>query len=818
MNNWFKHNSIHFIITAIFLVICFIYFNPAFSGKTLGQNDVTRAQSTQTEINAYRQKGTTILWTNQIHGGMPTYQVWAPYKSNLTSWMVNGINYTFPKPVGVVMVLLMGAYLLFCVLKLNPWLAAAGAIAFTFSSYNIILLVAGHANQAFAIAFFAPVLAGILLAFRGRYLTGAAVTAFFLALEIRANHIQMTYYLLLALLLLVGIELYHAFKAKTLARFGKSMAYLALATVLAIAVNASTLWSTYEYGKDSIRGKSNLTKAKEPSNGLDREYAYQWSQGLGESITFLVPNAYGGSTRGSQNKDSNVIKALTAVGADAEQAQYIASAMPLYWGDKPFTEGPFYFGAAICFLFVLGLFLVKHHIKWWLLGTVILTLLLSFGKNWPLVSDLFFDYFPLYNKFRAVESILAVAGLCFPVLALLAINEIITNPDKTEVFKKTKIAFNITGGLSLVIALVPGLLLSFKSSNHQEFMGQLSQMLKIDASTANSFGNALIEDRTAAAKADALRSLLFIVVAFGLIWAYLKGKLTTVWLSAGFLVLVTADMWTVDRRYLNNDSFVAKQDIEQPKPRAVDEMILKDKDPDYKVIDLTENILSDATTPYFHKSIGGYSAARLKRFDELVQMQFSKNVNPGVLNMLNTKYIIHTNPETKLPDVQLNPDACGHAWFVKSIRYVQDPDQEMQGLDSIKPKEEAIVNVKYKPLISSLNGNTDFSGQIKLTSYSPDHMVYQSQSTRPQVAVFSEVYYDKGWKMLIDGIEKPYFSADYLLRAAQIPGGDHKVEFIFHPASYYTGEKISLAGSVLLVLALGASLYTEQKKAKNPVA
>nr|WP_199081165.1 YfhO family protein [Pedobacter sp. ASV19] len=815
MNNWFKHNSLHFIIIALFLAICFVYFNPVFEGKTLGQNDVTRAQSTQTEINAYKAKGTTILWTNQIHGGMPTYQIWAPYKSNLTSWIVNAINYTFPKPAGIVIILLLGAYLLFCVLKLNPWLAAAGAIAFTFSSYNIILLVAGHANQAFAIAFFAPVLAGILLAFRGRYLTGAALTALFLAMEIRANHIQMTYYLMLALMVLVGIELYHAIRQKTTANFGKAMGYLAIATLLAVAVNASTLWSTYEYGKDSIRGKSNLTTTKEPSNGLDKEYAYQWSQGLGESITFLVPNAYGGSTRGSQNKDSNVIKALTGVGADPEQAQYIANAMPMYWGDKPFTEGPFYFGAAICFLFVLGLFIVKNHLKWWLLATVVLTLLLSFGKNWPLVSDLFFDYFPLYNKFRAVESILAVAGLCFPILALLAVNEIITSKNKVELFKKTKVAFYITGGLSLIIAVVPGLLLSFKSNSHEQFIGQLSQMLKIDASTANSFGSALVEDRTAAAKADALRSFLFIVVAFGLLWAYLKDKLNATLLSAGFLVLFTIDMWTVDKRYLNQDSFVSKQDIEQPKPRTVDEIILKDKDPDYKVIDLTENILSDATTPYFHKSIGGYSAARLKRFDELVQAQFSKGINPGVLSMLNTKYLIHNNPETKIPDVQVNPDACGHAWFVKNIKYVQNPDQEMQGLNNFNPKELAIVNEKYKSLITSPTTEAAPGDVIQLTSYAPDHMIYQSNSSKPQVAIFSEIYYDKGWKMLIDGQEKPYFSADYLLRAAQLPAGSHKIEFVFHPASYYTGEHISLAGSVLLVLALGASIYSEKKSRKT---
>ena len=432
MNNWFKQNSSHIFVLLLFFVICFVYFYPAFSGKTIGQNDVTRAQSTQTEINHYKEKGETILWTNQIHGGMPTFQIWAPYPSNITTWIVKGVNTVFPNPVGTILLLLTGTYLLLCVLKINPWLASAGAIAFTFSSYNIILVTAGHANQVFAIAFFAPVLAGILLIFRGKHSAGVALTALFLALEIRANHIQMTYYLLLAILILVGIETYHAFKYKTLPLLARAIAFATVATLIAIAVNASSLWSTYDYGKDTIRGKSNLTaEAKESGKGLSKAYAYQWSQGVGECITFLIPNAYGGSSRGNAKQHEHVVKSLTDLGADPTQADYVAQNMgPSYWGEKPFTEGSFYFGAVVCFLFVLGLFIIKNKIKWWLLSVVILTMLLSFGKNFPFISDLFFDYFPLYNKFRAVESILAVAGLCFPVLALLAAQELTLANDR----------------------------------------------------------------------------------------------------------------------------------------------------------------------------------------------------------------------------------------------------------------------------------------------------------------------------------------------------------------------------------------------------
>ncbi len=818
MNNWFKRNGIHFAIAAIFLVICFIFLTPAFQGKTLGGNDVTRAQSTQKEINDYRAKDSTILWTNQIYGGMPTYQIWAPYKANLTSWVVTGINYTFPTPVGTVLMFLLGTYFLFIVLKVNPWLAAAGSLAFTFSSYNIILLTAGHANQAFAIAFFGPILAGILLTLRGKHLLGFSVTAFFLALEIRANHVQMTYYLMLALLIMVGIELYHAIKNKTLSSFLKSLAYIAGATLLAVAVNASMLWSTYSYGNDSIRGQSNLTRqSSEPSNGLAKDYAFQWSQGVGECITFLIPNAYGGGEQGSTDPDSHVVKVLSASGADPNQVLGIsANYLPLYWGNKPFTAGPFYFGAVICLLFVWGLMIVKNRIKWWLLGAVLLTTVLSFGRNWPFLSDLFFNYFPLYNKFRAVDSLLAIVGFCFPILAVLAVNEAIVNEDKANLFKKLKIAFYITGGIVLIVAAVPSLLLSFSVSEQQAgVIAQVGQALKTDSSAIT---RALIADRESVAQADAIRSLIFIVLAFGAAWAFLKNKINPTVLSLAFLALILVDLWTIDKRYLNHDSFRPKQENETPQPREVDQFIMKDTDPDFKVFDTTQELKGDGLTPFFYKSLGGYSAARLKRWEELIDNQFTKSINHDVLDMMNVKYIISSDPKSQNVGMQKNETACGHAWFVKSIKYADNADQEMVAISSFTPKDEAIVDKQYKSVIDEKTlGAGAGEGKIELTSYSPDYMVYQSGSTASQIAVFSEVYYNKGWKMYIDGVEKPYFRADYLLRAAQIPVGNHKIEFIFHPASYYTGEHISLAGSILLVLALGGAAYTENKK-KTPAA
>jgi Bacterial membrane protein YfhO len=821
MNNWFKQNGIHLAIVGIFLAICFFYFSPVFQGKTLGQSDVIGAQSAQKEINDYRAKDTTILWTNQIFGGMPAFQIWAHYPDNVTTHVITALKIIFPNPIDTVLILLLGAYFLFCVLKLNPWLAAAGAVAFTFSSYNIILLVAGHSNQAFAIAFFAPLLASMILTLRGKYSLGGALTALFLAMEIRANHVQMTYYLLLAIFILIGIELYHAIKNKTTAAFLKSLAYLGAATLLALAVNASLLWSTYEYGKETIRGQSNLTQhTTEPSNGLDKDYAYQYSQGVLECFTFLVPNASGGgSGTESFDRNSETVKVFTSKVASEEQAVGAAqqiSGIPglsLYWGYKrPSTYGPFYFGAVICFLFIFGLLVVKSRIKWWLLATVVLTMLLSFGGDWPYVSDIFFKYFPLYNKFRAVESILAVTGLCFPILALLAIREVLDASDKAAIFKKLKIAFYITGGLTLILIVAPGILLSFRPHDQASGIATLTQALKGDSGTANSVGSALIKDRTSLEQADAIRSLIFIVIAFGLLWAFIKQKINATVLSIAFLIVILGDLWQIDRRYLREENFADKQDTTQPKAREVDQFIQRDPDPDYRVFDMTQTPRYDLTTPFFHKSIGGYSAARLKRFEEILDNQFSKSINQDVLDMLNTKYIIVNDPKTQNLSMQHNETACGHAWFVKKVQFVKDADQEMQAITAFSPKDEAVVDQRFKNLIDGKSIDFDPNGSVKLIHYSPDDMVYQSGSTTSSVAVFSEIYYDKGWKMYVDGKEQPYFRADYILRAAQLPVGNHKVEFIFHPVSYYTGEKISLAGSILLVLALGGVVYSEVKR------
>ncbi len=819
MINWFKRNAIHFGIISIFIVLCFIYFSPVFQGKVLSTHDVMQAQATQKEIMDYKARdGVAPLWTNSMFGGMPAYQIWAQYPKNVLTYVNTAVKTIFPNPIDTVFLLLIGAYLLFCLLKAKPWLAAAGSIAFAFSAYNFSMIEAGHANQALAIAYFAPTLAGIIITFRGRYLLGAAITAFFLALELRANHIQMTYYLFLAVLILVGIEIYHAVKEKAIRRLLTTAGYLVGALIIAVGVNAGSLWTTYEYGQKSTRGPSNLTTEKsQPNNGLDREYAYGWSQGVSECITFLVPNAYGGSSNSQAlDENSEVAKTIIQRGAPADQALGFAKQMPTYWGEKAYTAGPHYYGAITFFLFVFGLFIVRSRLKWWIAGAIVLTLLLSFGKNFPLVSDIFFNYFPLYNKFRAVESILAVTGLLFPILAVLAAREIAKDKIDVSRFQKSlQYSLYIVGGILLILIVLPTLFLDFKPSTHDQFLQQITQMVR-DQDLANSIGNALIQDRVSMTRADAFRSLIFVLIAAGLVWAVIKNKIKAEYAYIGLAIAITVDMWGVNKRYLNNDKFVDATQTKQPfRPRQVDELILRDQSLNYRVLDLSQGEpFSNGMTSYFHKSLGGYHAAKLKRFQEVVEKQFSNSINEDVLDMLNTKYLITADQKSQSERIVNRSTACGNAWMASKVTYVKDADEEMEAISSFDPKQEAFVHNSFKTLIDEKKLGADPNGIIKLTSYHPDHLIYEYSAANAVLGVFAEVWYDKGWNAYVDGGKVPIIRADYLLRAAPLPAGNHKVEFKFEPASYYTGENISMIFSIILVAGILAAFYFELKRSE----
>lgn len=819
MKTWFNNNAIHLAVIGIFIALTFIYFPPAWQGKVLYQHDVLQAQAGQQELLDIKARdGDMPLWTNSMFGGMPAYQVLMELPNNLTTYVMQGFKGIFPHPIDVVLLYLLGAYLLFSVLRVKPWLAAVGAVAFAFSSYNFIYIEAGHANKTYAIAFMAPILAGILLAFRGKYLWGTVLLALAMALEIRVNHIQVTYYLFLAALILVGIEAYGAIREKRLVAFGKALAYQAGAVAVALAVNASLLWPTYEYSKETLRGKSNLTteNAQRADNGVSRDYAYQWSQGVGESLTFLIPNAYGGGMSTRLDGESNVARLVIGKGADPAQAAGFAANMPTYWGEKPGTSGPWYFGAGVMFLFVLGLIIVPGRLKWWLAGATALVLLLSFGRHFPLVSDLFFNYFPMYNKFRAVESILIVATLLIPVLAVLAVNEVITHKDRIQKLdKKLLYVFYGVGGIILLIAAVPELFLSFKSSSHQAMIQQYGQQLQ-DNTFANELMAALVKDRASLARGDAFRALLVVAVTFVLMWLLVKGKLkaTAVVVLLGAVTLI--DLWNVDKRYLNDDRFAENLQLtRQFNPeREVDKLILMDKDPDYRVFDITTNPFADARTSYFHKSIGGYHAAKLMRYQELIERQFSNAINEDVLDMLNTRYLITADNESN-QRIQRRNTAAGNAWFVEQVTIVTSNEEEMESLNAFNPQREAFIHEEFKPLLDESRLSLPENASIELTSYRPDHLVYEYSAPRDALAVFSEIWYDKGWKAFVDGEELPILRANYVLRALQLPGGNHQVEFKFEPRSYHLGETISLIGSILLVLGLAAAVWLELRPKKG---
>lgn len=818
MKNWLRDNAIHLAIIGIFIAITFVYFPAAWQGKQLPQTDVLQAGAGQTEIFEIQKKyGDAPLWTNSMFGGMPSYQVWMPVDKNIGTYIIRAYKMLFPHPIEVVLLYLLGAYMLFVVIGIKPQLAAVGAIAFAFSSYNFIYIEAGHINKAYAIGLMAPTLAGMILSFRGKYLTGAVILAFAITMEIRVNHVQMAYYLFLVALVLVGTEFYRAVREKKLGNFGKAIGYQAIAVVLAVAVNASLLWPTYEYSRESIRGQANLPKenTQNADYGLNRSYAYEWSQGVGESLSFLIPNVYGGGSSTHLDGDSHIVKLLTSKGVPMQQAMEMAYRMPVYWGDKPFTSGPWYFGAVVVYLFVLGLFIVRSSLKWWLIIATGLVVLLSFGKHFPLISDLFFDYFPLYNKFRAVESILSVAMVLVPMLVVLALYEITEQKiNSKELTKKSLYALYITGGVSLIVWLFPDVLLDFKGSHYQEMLDGYTKQLG-DSRIASEIMGALVNDRISLAKSDAFRSLLFVVASFGLVLLVSK---KTIKASTGVILfgaIMIIDMWSVNKRYLNDNLFIDKNHIEQQfvQEREVDRLILSDKDPNYRVFDLTINPFSDARTSVFHKSIGGYHAAKLMRYQELLEHQFGgDSLNNGVLDMLNTRYLITKGGDGKGNEtVHKRPTATGNAWFVEKVTIVDSNKEEMDAINSFEPHKEAFIHKEFEPLLNEKSFGQPLNSSINLTFYRPDNLIYEYNASTDGLAVFSEIWYDKGWKAYLDGKELPILRANYILRALSLPSGQHTVEFKFEPMSYHLGEKISLIASVgLLVIAVLAFWFRKR--------
>ena len=801
----FKNYISHVVILGAFAIISVLFFYPVLQGKALFQGDIANFRGMSQEIKTFRETNNEEpLWTNAMFGGMPAYQISTLYPSNLVYRFDKLLLGLLPQPANYVFLLMVGFFLAGLMVGANVWVSATLAIAFGFSSYSIIVIEAGHNSKVHAIAYFAPVLGAIIMTYNGRFLLGAALTALFLSLEIATNHLQITYYLLLTVLLLGLVKCIDMIVNGKIADFSKGTGVLIIAAALAVLPNITSLMATYEYGQYTMRGKSDLKKAAEKSTGLDKDYALGWSYGVAETGTILIPNFRGGASQQDVGVKSEVGKALKENGQPTSMVKQFTKSVPTYWGDQPFTSGPVYFGAAIIFLFVLGLLTLGTTDRWWILAATLLSIMLSWGKNWPPLTNLFFDYFPGYNKFRAVSMMLVIAQVVVPFLALLVVKKMTDSKPKFEDWKpKLLLSLYITAGLCLFFTLLPGALFSFDSPNDDQLKGSFPDWLL----------DAIITERENLLRWDAFRSLIIIGAAFGLLWFYTKEKISEVVLLGAFAVLFIFDLGGVDKRYVNGDSFVQKSRVEKPyQPTEADEFILQDKDPNFRVLNLSVNTFNDASTSYFHKSIGGYHGAKLKRYQELIDSCISRN-NMGVLNMLNTKYVIIKDKASGGLRPQLNPEACGNAWFVKEIKLVANADAELNALsDSFNPLKTAIIDELFKDKVSNWKPNQDSTASIKLTEYKPNNLKYEYSTNVENLAVFSEIYYDKGWNAYVDGVLTPHFRANYVLRSMVLPAGKHTIEFKFEPNVYKTGEQIALAASILLLLVIGGSVFFEFRK------
>lgn len=806
-----KKMTPHLVAIVVMVILAFAYFYPLLDGKKLFQSDTAHWQGMSKEISDYRKAtGEEALWTNSMFAGMPAYQISVRYTSNLIGYLDGIFKLGLPHPAGYLFLYFLGFYILLISLRVNPWLAIGGALAYAFSSYFLIILEAGHNSKAHAIGYVAPVIAGILLTYRGKLFLGSLLTAIFLSLEIKANHLQITYYLLIILLFLIICIFIDSVKNKKLNYFFKASGLLFVAALIAISTNFTSLWTTYEYGKETIRGKTELTSERENrTSGLDKDYAVQWSYGKGETFSLMIPNIKGGATDAIGNDE----KAFKNV--DPQIANTIAG-QNHYWGDQPFTSGPVYLGAIIVFLFVLGLFITKGNIRWWLLTITILSIMLSWGKNFMPLTDFFLDYIPAYNKFRAVSMILVIANFAIPLLAILALQSVFDNPEKLKQNKKPLwISLGVTGGLALLFYVLPEAFFSFFSN--AEIAGFAKQRETLDSDQLQNFNLAvasLEQARINIFKADTLRSFFMILAMGALVFTFISAKLRKEYLYVAFAILVIIDMMPVASRYLNKDDFQNKSKVSNPyKPTQADQIILKDKDPNFRVFNLTVSTFTDASTSYFHKSLGGYHGAKLRRYQEIIDHHIAKN-NINVLNMLNTKYFIVPGQDRQ-PQIQINFEALGNAWFVKEYKVVDNADQEINALTDFNPSTTAILDKRFINEVEGFKPVIDTTASISLTSYAPNKLTYEYQSSSDQLAVFSEIYYDKGWKAFIDGKPSPHFRVDYILRAMIVPAGKHNIEFRFEPTAYYTGNTISMISSLILILLAGYYIFYTFRKNKT---
>ena len=810
--NTFKKLIPDMVAVLLFAVISFAYFFPAVTeGRILSQHDSVAGIGAGQESKEYmEQTGERTRWTNSIFGGMPTYQMSPSYDStDLLKGIEKLYHLYLPTYVWYVFVMLLGFYILLRAFDFKVWMAGLGAIIWAFSSYFFIIIAAGHIWKFITLAYIPPTIAGMVLCYRGKYLTGGLVTAFFVALQIMSNHVQMSYYFLFVMLFMAIAYGVKAYQEQALANYFKRTGVLVVAGLLGVCVNLSNLYHTYEYSKESMRGKSELVKANsanQTDNGLERDYITQWSYGIGETFSLLVPNVKGGASVPLIANEKAMEKANPMY-------RSIYSQLGQYWGEQPGTSGPVYVGAFVMFLFVLALFVVKGPMKCALLAATVLSILLSWGKNFMGLTDFFIDYVPMYNKFRAVSSILVIAEFTIPLLVMLGLKEVVTRPQLLKERKKDfLISFALTGGLALLFAVMPTVFFSSYVSTMEMNALQSIPTDQLMPLLAN-----LEEVRKSLFTSDAWRNFFIILTGAGLVWAYGMGKLKQVTMVGSLALLCLVDMWDVNKRYLYDGQFVEERVQTQSFSQSeTDKIILQDEALDYRVLNLASNTFNENNTAYWHKSVGGYHAAKLRRYQEMVEEHISDEMNGlfkavvdaggeveklnsaefPVLNMLNTRYFIFPLQGGQTAPLY-NPFALGNAWFVDEVRYVSNANEEIEAIHGLNPLQAAIVDKKFESSVRSIS--SDSLATIKLVSYQPNCLKYEVDSEKGGTVVFSEIYYP-GWQSTIDGEEVPHGRANYILRAMNVPAGKHMVEFRFDPKSLHATETVAFIALGLLAL------------------
>jgi MFS family permease len=817
-------------VIVVFILISFIYFAPAvMDGRVIAQHDSLAAIGQGQEQRDYmeRHDGKRTRWNISMFSGMPSYQMSPTYDSSKPQDLAKKVYSLFlPNYVYLVFIMLLGFYILMRSLRASPLISAVGAVVWAFSSYFFILIAAGHIWKFITLAYIPPTIAGLIHIYRKRYLLGGFLFMIFTAFQISANHIQMSYYFLFVMLFMVIAFFVEAIRKKQLPDFLRSTAVVLVAGIIGLAANASNLYHTYEYSKETMRGKSELTHHGEENktdDGLERDYITAWSYGIGETWTLLVPNTKGGAS-------VPIAKNERAMSKARPEYQQIYQQLGQYWGDQPGTSGPVYVGAFVLMLFILGTFIVKGPLKWALLAGTLFSILLSWGKNFMGLTDLFIDYVPMYNKFRAVSSILVVAEFCIPLLAALAVKEIIEKPEALKNnMRALYISMGFTGGIALLFAIAPRLFFSaFVSS------AELASLQSLPSEHLQPIIANLTDMRVAIFTADAWRSFFFIVAGTVLVWLFISKKIKAEWAVAGILLLSLIDMWGVNKRYLNDADFVPVNNQQQLfTPSPADDLILQDTTPYYRVLNMATSTFNDGVTPYRHKVIGGYHAAKLRRYQDLIDLHLTAemaqlqqdiissqgrldSVDSGgfkVLNMLNTRWIIMpAQGGGTIPVINLH--AMGNAWFVDNIRFVDSADEEMEALSTIDLRKEAVADRKFETVLAGFQpAPADSASTISLTEYDSDYLVYAVDAKKEELAVFSEVYYPKGWQITIDGEPAEMLRVNYTLRALPVPAGKHTIEFRFEPQSIKVTDTIAyIALFIMLLTAAGLMLNAVKRR------